>query len=262
MLPISYLPVWYICLLGFFIFTIGTCVYSFLNVVICRLPKKMDIVKMRSHCFGCQRVLTPLELFPIWSYLFQGGKCKGCGAKIGIRDMLIEVFGGLSALFCAWYYQDNIPMALTAFAFIGILSVIAWIDQDTMEILPSTLVVVLIIGIISIFTMPEVSILSRVIGAFCVSVPLFLICMVIEGAFGGGDIKLMFVVGIVLGWKLTLVSVLIGFVTGGVAAVILLSSKKKGRKDHFPFGPYLCIGAVVALFYGEQLIQWYLGLMV
>ena len=70
----------------------------------------------------------------------------------------------------------------------------------------------------------------------------------------------MFVVGIVLGWKLTVVTVLIGFITGGVAAVILLSSKKKGRKDHFPFGPYLCVGAAVALFYGEALIQWYLNL--
>ena len=253
-------PIWYQVLVGFFLFTFGTCVYSFLNVVICRLPQKMDIVKMRSHCFGCQRVLKPLELIPVWSYLFQGGKCKGCGAKIGMRDMLMEVFGGLSALFCAWYYQDSIPKALTAFAFIGILSVVAWIDQDTMEILPSTLFVMLGIGVISVFTMPEIGILSRVIGAFCVSVPLLLICMFIDGAFGGGDIKLMFVVGIVLGWKLTVVSVLIGFITGGVAAVILLSSKKKGRKDHFPFGPYLCVGAAVALFYGEALIQWYLNL--
>ena len=72
-----------------------------------------------------------------------------------------------------------------------------------MEILPSTLFVMLGIGVISVFTMPEIGILSRVIGAFCVSVPLLLICMFIDGAFGGGDIKLMFVVGIVLGWKLT-----------------------------------------------------------
>ncbi len=244
----------------FFIFTIGTCVFSFNNVVICRVPKKEDIVKKRSHCTNCGRVLSPLELFPIWSYLFLRGKCKGCGTKIGIRDVMLEVFGGLLAVLCAWYYQTDIPAMLTAFAFFTILTAIAMIDQDTMEIHPGVLTALLVVSVISIFTMPQVGWLSRIIGAFCVSVPLLIITMIIPGAFGGGDIKLMFVVGIFLGWKLTLVSIFIGFLTGGAAAVVLLSTKKKGRKDHFPFGPYLCIGAAIALLYGEALINWYLGM--
>ena len=116
------------------------------------------------------------------------------------------------------------------------------------------------LSVVSAFLVKQPLLCERIAGGVCVSIPMLFITLLFPGAFGGGDIKLMFAVGIVLGWKLTVVTVLIGFITGGVAAVILLSSKKKGRKDHFPFGPYLCVGAAVALFYGEALIQWYLNL--
>lgn len=269
------LPIWFLAVLGVMLFFLGASVYSFLNVVIFRVPRGEEFIKTRSHCPGCNRKLTPLELIPVVSYTCLGGKCKACGSKIGVRDVAIEIFGGLICIFSFWYYfqapagsiteglfgdfYGRFLAALTAFAFFSVLTVITFIDIDTMEILPGTVITVAVLAVISYFTMPPVSLLARVIGAFCISLPMYLLTLAIEGAFGGGDIKLMFAAGLFLGWKLTLVSALLAFFFGGAWAVVLLASKKKGRKDHFAFGPFLCLGMLVALLYGEPLVSWYLG---
>ena len=248
-------------ILGILVFFTGTCVFSFLNVDIYRVPRQMSFVKGFSMCPSCGQRLKPKDLVPVFSYLFLRGRCRYCKASIGCRDTLIEVLGGLLALLSVYKYE-NYGTALTVYAFFGILTVAAFLDIDTMEIADGCHIAMVILAVISIFTMPGTSLPARLAGALCVSLPMLVLAVVIPGAFGGGDIKLMAACGLFLGWKITLVSAALAIVFGGVYGCYLLAAKKADRKAHFAFGPFLCIGMAIGLLYGIQLINWYLSLMI
>ncbi len=143
--------------------------------------------------------------------------------------------------------------------FFCILFIVTWMDIKTMEIEDWCWMLILVLSLAACIWMPEISWKARVAGFFIVSVPLLLVSMAIPGAFGGGDIKLMAASGAFLGWKLTLVSTCFAFLGGGMWAVYLLLSKKKGRKDHFAFGPFLCLGMLAGWLWGDEFLQWYLG---
>lgn len=120
-------------IMGILVIIAGTCIFSFLNVIIYRVPRQMSFVKYFSICPSCGERLEPKDLVPVFSYLFLNGKCRYCKASIGIRDTLIEVLGGLLALLCVYKYE-NYGTALTVFAFFCILTVVAFLDIETMEI--------------------------------------------------------------------------------------------------------------------------------
>jgi leader peptidase (prepilin peptidase)/N-methyltransferase len=151
--------------------------------------------------------------------------------------------------------------AVLYFAVLCILLVITRIDAETMEIPNGLVIALLVCGVLAVFVAPEVSLLSRVIGLFCVSVPLLVITIIIPNAFGGGDVKLMAAAGFLLGWQNVLVALFIGILIGGGWGIYLMASKRKGAKEHFAFGPTLCIGISTALFFGERLIAWYLSFL-
>ncbi|MDO5407494.1 MAG: A24 family peptidase [Eubacteriales bacterium] len=156
--------------------------------------------------------------------------------------------------------MGGVLSAVTVAAFLVMLAAVALTDWITMEIPDRFTAALAVIGVVSIVTMPEISPGSRLAGVFSVSVPLFLMTYFIPGAFGGGDIKLMGACGLLLGWKLSLVSLVLAILTGGSYGIWLLAAGKKGCKDHFAFGPFLCLGMFLALFWGEELVDWYLGL--
>lgn len=241
------------------LFALGSCVFSFCNVIVCRVPQKQSFLKGRSHCPVCGHTLSALDLIPIFSYLFLGGKCRYCKARIPVRDTIVEFIGGGLAIFCAWFYWPNPLAALTVFAFYSVLIVVTLMDWDTMEISNGCHIAILILAVASYFTMPGLSVLDRLIGGVCVSLPMLLLALLISGAFGGGDIKLMASAGLLLGWRATLVATGIGFLLGGFYGIFLLLAKKAGRKAQFAFGPYLCVGLATALPFGEMLISWYLS---
>ena len=149
---------------------LGASIFSFLGVVIWRLPRGESVVKGRSDCPACGRTLSAAELVPCLSFLVQGGRCRGCGARIPARDFWLEVLGG-------------------------------------------------------------------------------------------GDIKLMFGAGFFLGARLTVVAAFLGILLGGGFGALLLAAKKADRKTRFAFGPFLCIGIAAAMFFGERLADWYIGLL-
>ena len=126
-----------------------------------------------------------------------------------------------------------------------------------MEI-PNGLVIACIVpAVMAVFAFPNVKIMERLIGIFSVSLPLFAITLAVPGAFGGGDIKLMAVIGFFLGWKMSLTAFMLAVFSGGIYGIGLLLSKKKGAKEQFAFGPFLCAGAVVAYFWGIEIVTWY-----
>lgn len=238
---------------------LGMCVFSFLNVVAFRLPRGQSFVHGASHCPSCGRRLSPWELIPIFGFLILRGHCRTCGAKIPCRDTLMELLGGIAAVCCAWMLSD-IGQMLSVFCFFSILALVAMIDADTMTIPNGCCLLILLLAFISVFTMPQISWLSRLIGSICVSLPMLLLAMVIPGAFGGGDIKLMAASGLFLGWKITLLSSGFAVIIGGLWCIIALARHRIRRKDFIPFGPFLCIGMAVALLWGEPLLTWYFHL--
>lgn len=143
------------------------------------------------------------------------------------------------------------------FAILVLLLAIASVDKNTMTI-PNNLVLALIIlSLLSFISFPQYSCLSRIIGAFCVSLPMFLITLFIKGSFGGGDIKLIFAGGALLGWRGVLVAMCIALLSGGSYAFYLLVLKKADRKSQFAFGPFLALGIGGALLWGEDIINLY-----
>lgn len=232
-------------LLGLIRFLLGAALFSFMNVVAWRLPRGMDPLKGRSVCPQCGHKLGAPDLVPVFSWLFLRGRCRHCGAHIPARYLLVELLGGVLALGCTWRYGAAYALpgglfgmswaALLALAVCGILLSVSLIDAETQTI-PDRLNLAL---------------------ALCVSVPMFLLCLVIDGAFGGGDIKLMAAAGLFLGWQNTLLAMFFGIVFGGIYGIYLLAAKKAGKKDHFAFGPFLCAGIVIAMLFGGPVLEWY-----
>lgn len=255
------------------IFIFGTAVFSFLNVLIYRIPKGITFGKKRSFCTSCGHELRWYDMFPILSYILLLGRCRYCKSHYSARYAIVELLGGVSAVTVFYHYfqteeyfsslhitgamAKGIVMAIFAFIFIAMLTVVAYIDIDTMEISDKASIMAAIMGVIGIFVFDDVTVLEHIIGFFAASVPLLVFTMIIPDAFGGGDIKLMFGIGGLLGWKNCLLCLFIAVVMGGIQGALAMAVGKKSRKDHFAFGPHLSIGAVIALLWGRDILNWY-----
>jgi leader peptidase (prepilin peptidase)/N-methyltransferase len=254
---------------GIIIFVFGIIIGSFLNVCILRLPENRSIVNGPSSCPGCGTRLKALDLVPVFSYIVLRGKCRYCKKKISAQYPAVEFLTG--ALLLLLYIRFGFTCALPAFAaLVCVLIVLTLIDWRHM-IIPNGLVIVMfVIGVLqlaaSFFVTGLESWLDYVIGFLAGGVPLLLIALFCsyvlkKEAFGGGDIKLMAAAGLIIGWKFVITSYIIGIVTGAVFSVILLSTGRKKRGDEIPFGPFLSLGITASIFFGNELINWYLGLM-
>ncbi|MEG2181658.1 MAG: prepilin peptidase [Oscillospiraceae bacterium] len=243
---------------GYF-FLVGSCFGSFVNVVIYRVPRKISIVKGRSFCPKCGHPLTALDLFPVFSWLFLCRKCRYCKAPISARYPQVELLGGIFAVLCVW--QGGMEVSdIFEFAAICAIIAIAFIDADTMEIPNGLILFLAAVAAFFPFLDTGVSLTSRLIGFVCISLPMFLLTMLIPGCFGGGDIKLIAVSGFILGWEMTLLASFVAILLGGGYAVYLLAAKKAVRKTQFAFGPFLCAGIIVSMFFGSNILSFYLGL--
>ena len=244
-------------------FLFGACIFSFLTVVADRLPREESVVSGRSHCTQCGRVLAGWELIPCVSYLALHGKCKSCGARIPRRCLFGEIAGGLAFVACGICYGCgslgilSMP-GLIVFIYLGIVFVIALIDWDTQLIYDRFHMMILVLGIFSVWLFPEHGIADRLIGALVISVPMLVLALAILGAFGGGDIKLMAASGLFLGTAATVCAMFLGLLTGGAYAVWMLKNGKLEKKDHFAFGPFLAAGLAVAALWGDNIAAWYL----
>lgn len=255
-------------LVYFIFFCIGASVFSFVNVLIYRVPRKISFVGGRSFCPTCKSKLKPYDMVPVLSYFFLRGRCRKCKEKIPLRYVFVELLGGILAVQCvmmtpmdesgAGSYLLKVLLMMLAGA---LLTAVAFVDIDTMEIPNGFVLAFVCLGIVSLFLFPEVSLIMRIIGFFAVSVPMLLLTMLIPGAFGGGDIKLMAAAGLFLGVKLVAAAFFFSVLTGGVYGIYLLAGKKKGGKDHFAFGPFLCIGIWAAVCWGNAVISWYFGFL-
>ncbi len=247
-------------------FFMGACIFSFFYVVACRLPTGESVVRGRSHCDSCGRTLTALELIPIFSYIFQRGKCKGCNTAIPAGCFWAEVCGGAAFVGCGICFGCGSTGLLSLrgavmFCYLGILLIVSLIDWETQIIYDRFHIFILLLGILAVGCFPEHSLSDRLLGFFIIALPMLLLAFLIPGAFGGGDIKLMAVSGWLLGTRSIVCAMFFGLMTGGLYGAWMLKTGKLGRKDHFALGPFLAFGLALAVFWGDRIVQWYLGFL-
>lgn len=237
---------------------LGACFGSFINAASLRYAAGQDFVKGRSVCPGCKVVLCWYDLIPMASFIILKGRCRYCKSKIPARYVLIELLAAIAFPLC-FAVLGMIWFTIAALAVTCILLAISLIDLATSEI-PDGLIIALIpIAIVSIWLMPEIGVLSRLIGMVAISLPMLILTLIISGAFGGGDIKLMAVCGFMLGLQNTLLAFFIALLLGGGRAVYLMAAKNRKYKKHMVFGPALSAGIFISILFGEDIIHWYLS---
>ena len=238
------------------VFLYGITIGSFLNVLIYRLPKKENIVTTRSHCMSCGNQLKWYDLVPLFSYLVLRGKCRKCKARISVQYPLIEGLNGMLYSLIFAVYGIGVETLLYCLLSSALLA-LSVIDLRTYEIPVGFQYFILVLGIVRVATDFK-NWLFYVIGFFAVSVFLYLIVLISKGAaMGGGDVKLMAVCGLLIGWKLILLSLAVGCILGSV--IHLLRMKFSGQDHVLAMGPYLSLGVMISILWGNRFLTWYLS---
>lgn len=256
--------------IGVFVFLMGLCVGSFLNVCIYRIPLEKSVVLPSSHCPACGHKLSPLDLIPVISHLLLKGKCRYCKERISIRYTLVEILTGIVWLLV--YSHFGLSVEALAFVYLfSILIAVFFIDLEHM-IIPNELVIaasaggllVIVYNMVTPFSVFEPAHWATpLIGMVSSSGILFLVALIglliykNDGAMGMGDVKLFIPIGMFLGWKLSLLALFISIMGGGIISILLLLFKIKDRKSAIPFGPFIILGTMVAALYGNKLLEWY-----
>lgn len=240
----------------------GALIGSFLNVCIIRLPKEESIITPGSHCPHCKKAIKFYDNVPLVSYLLLGGKCRYCKNTISFQYPLVEGITALSSLFLFMRFGPSLSY-LVYFAFVTALIVITVIDLYH-QIIPDIISLPGIgIGLLASLIFPHIAFLDSLIGILLGGGSLFLVATLYQWFFkregmGGGDVKLLAMIGAFLGWKAVILTILLSSLIGSISGIIIMVLKGKDFKYAIPFGPFLSLGAVIALFFGENIIRWYL----
>jgi len=238
----------------------GGAVGSFLNVCIDRLPVDKSIIRPPSFCDSCQRRIPRRELIPLLSFLWLRRRCSNCGALIPWRVFLVEAATGLSFALLYWHFGLEAELAVALFYF-SIFIVIFVIDLEHQLILNRIVYPAAAIALIINIFMPEPGFLNGLLGGGVGLAILLAPVLLTRGrGMGWGDVKMAGLIGLAVGWPQVLVAVIGGIVVGGLVAAFLLLFRLKGRKDMIPFGPFLSLTTMVAIVYGQEILDWYLGL--
>ena len=231
-------------LLGFYIFIIGTALGSFLNVIAFRLPLKLSLWG-RSHCEKCHRKIAWYDLIPIFSFIWLGGQCRYCRSQISIIHPLFEIITGISTLI--WFFQASWIISfnsLLVLALILIALTLALSDYYYQIIPDHFLLIMLFLALFLNYSDLQLYLIGAILGAFA----FWLLHYLSRGqAMGFGDVKYVFVMGLVLSWTSLLWAVYLAFLTGGLLSIILIVLKKKKMKSTISFGPFLSLGLIIAL---------------
>jgi len=238
---------------------------SFLNVCIYRLPRSLSLVGPRSMCPSCRTNIAFYDNIPVVSYLLLRGRCRKCGARISVRYAVVELLLGLFAL--AVFVRHGLSLeALFLYGLIAALIVITFIDIDH-QIIPDVITYPgIVIGFLMSLIVGHITFKDSLIGIALGGGSLLLVAwgyhaLTKREGMGGGDIKLLAMIGAFLGWKAVIFTIFAGSVTGTFVGAFVALGKGGGRKLAVPFGPFLSLGALLFIFFGPQFIEWYLGLM-
>lgn len=238
------------------IFIFGITIGSFLNVCIYRIPLGESIATAPSHCMTCGRKLKWYDMVPVFSWLLLGGKCRNCKAKISVQYLIIEGVNGI--LYVVICVVNGLEWSSVIYCFMAsALLVLSIIDWRTFEIPFCLNVFLFVLGVAAVI-LDRGNVVDHLIGMICISGLLEVLYLVSGGrAIGGGDIKLMFACGLILGWKRIILAFLLGCVIGSVIHTVRIKVSKVGHM--LAMGPYLSAGIFLAALWGNTWISWYLS---
>lgn len=240
---------------------LGLVIGSFLNVCIYRIPKEESVVYPPSHCTNCNHKLGPLDLIPVISYLFLGGKCRYCKLKISPAYMLVEIFNGIIYVFLYLKYGFTIDFVIYCLL-VSLLIVISIIDYKTQFIYTKTTIFGVFIGVIFVLikSVEFGSIqFDYIVGSICAFLIIELIVKLTK-AMGEGDAEIVAICGLVLGVKGSLLMLFLSVVIGGIVASFILILGLKKARDKIAFGPFIAIGTIISLFFKYEILNWYFNL--
>ena len=264
---------------SFIIFILGLIVGSFLNVVIYRLENGEKIINDRSRCLRCKHTLAWYDLIPVLSLVFLKGKCRYCNNKISWQYPLVEIGTGILFIM-ALNFQFSISNFQSIFNFqfltailylLFIISslIVIFVYDLKHYIIPDKVIypaIAIAIGF-NLFNNIQYPI-SNILSAFNFLIPAILaggffyaIIVITKGkGMGGGDVKLAFLMGLILGWPVIIFSVFLAFILGSIVGIYLILTGKKKMKSMVPFGPFLIFGTFAGLFWGKEIVKWYFDL--
>ncbi len=263
-------------LIAGWVFGFGLVLGSFLNVCIYRLPKALSIVWPGSSCPACRHPIAWHDNIPVLSYLFLGCKCRFCKAPISARYPLVEMLTGFLFLLIYLRFQGSWIWMVLGWILAAALVVSTFIDFDC-YIIPDFITLPGIpLGFFAHFVFPHLSapehsrwqaLLWSVQGAVAGGGLLWLVALIGRWVYrkevmGMGDVKLMAMVGALLGWQNALLGIFFGSLTGSIAGIFLILTKKSKWQSRIPFGPYLSLGTLIAFLAGQPLVAWYLKMLV
>jgi leader peptidase (prepilin peptidase)/N-methyltransferase len=271
-----------------FVFALGAIVGSFLNVVIHRVPNEESIVFPNSACPKCKTPIKPYDNIPVLSWLILGGKCRSCKNKISPRYPAVELLTALLYVLVYWQIGFN-PYLAVSLIFVTAIVALIFIDAEHM-ILPNVITYPLLVFALLVRLLFPLSISAEYFTdlnyaplTLLENYPVWLVSLIGAGlgglvgggflwlvgavwkllrgvdAMGLGDVKMMFAVGALLGWRLAFLSIFLGAFSGAIIGIfVVYRQKEKDLQTQIPFGIFLGIGSILSLLFGEQLIKWYL----
>ena len=251
----------------------GLCVGSFFNVLIWRIPRGESIAWPPSHCTGCGNKIKFRDNVPVISYLILGGKCRHCKARISFGYPLVEILTAVT-LIAAWHLLDvrpQQPWYLNIIPLVQVASLMLLVPISVIDIrhyiIPDRFTLTFLALALGLSFVPgDLSPVQALLGALAGGGTLLMMGIIGTyilkkgDAMGMGDVKLMAWFGALWGWKAALIGIAFGALLGAVAGGIMILIKKLGDDHRIPFGPFLGAGTAVAIFLGDPLLQWYLGL--
>lgn len=239
----------------------GLLIGSFLNVCIFRLPRSQSIIWPGSYCPNCGRALKMVDLIPLLSFVFNRRRCRYCFQTIAWRYPIIELL--TAVVFAVFYTVWGFTWALLQNCLLVCGLIVASAVDLELRVIPNRLLMVMGAAVIALKGLIGAQLLwPAILGALGAGIFLLVPALLYPGGMGGGDVKLAAVIGLYLGWPSAFLAVILGITIAAVAGMGWALLTKQGLKVLIPLGPFLSAGAILALFWGEQLMTWYLGLFI
>lgn len=246
------------------VFLFGLIFGSFINVCIYRLPREESIVFPASHCPSCQTPIRPYENIPLLSFILLKGRCRSCRSPISWRYPLVEILHGCGFLYILARYGLSLP-AIVYCLFLSSLIAVTFIDLSH-RIIPDLITLPgMVLGVITASTILPPGTIDSIVGLFLGGGLFYLVAVLSlailkKEGMGGGDIKLIAMIGAFLGWKGMLLTIFLAACSGSVIGILLILIQGRNRAEPIPFGPFLALGAVISLFWENGLLRWYFSI--
>ncbi len=238
----------------------GLLLGSFYNVVIYRFQKGLSIVSPRSYCPHCKTTLQTADLIPVFSFFFLRGRCRYCGAKISFCYTAVELLSAMMLMAALWRFGCSLEL-VKYFPLFSILLIVSAVDLESKKIPNLFTGMILTWALIWQLIFPDRTWTDSVLGLLVGGGITLIVALVSRGGMGGGDVKLLAVLGFLAGWLDLLLIFILAVLIGAAAGIFLIVFRKKTGKTALPFGPFISLSYLIVVFWGSPIWDFYFSLL-